>query len=334
MAQVRKDFLLDRYAVISEKRSARPHDFKSKPISGTPSMPVSGAHPATPAQGAPVMPAAPIVGNYDPKCFFCLGNESLTPPTIDQYPAKGPWEIRVFLNKFAALKPPLGQHEVLVDVKEHGKDLKDLAPEQIVQVFKMYEKRRVALEKKYKHVAIFKNVGKEGGASLSHSHTQLLASQFLPPIIAQETEASKKHYLKWHRCAWCDEIKKAGKRVALETKHTILIAANAPRFNNEAWVLPKRHVGNFSDLKPEEALDFCSVLKTALGKVATLKDPATYNYAVHHAQRGAKFFHFHVEIMPRVAIHAGYELGEGAFIVSVSPEDAAKFYHSKEPKVA
>jgi len=332
MAQVRKDFLLERYAVISEKRSARPHDFKSKPISGTPSIPVSAASVAPPvpaATAAPIIPAAPITGKYDPKCFFCPGNEALTPPTIDQYPAKGLWNIRVFLNKFAALKPPLGQHEVIVDVKDHGKDLRELAPEQIVQVFKMYEKRRVALERKYKHVAIFKNVGKEGGASLSHSHTQLLASQFLPPIINQETEASKKHYQKWHRCAWCDEMKKAGRRIALETKYTILIAANAPRFNDEVWVLPKRHVGNFSELKPEEALDFCRVLKGALEKVATLKDPATYNYAVHHAQKGAKFFHFHVEVMPRVAIHAGYELGEGAYIVSVSPETAAKFYRSK-----
>ena len=301
MTQIRKDFLIERYSIISEARSKRPHHFE--------------------------FTCEEKAGQV---CFFCPGNESLTPPTIDQYPAKGLWEIRVFRNKFPALKPPRGDHEIIVETNKHGQDLGDLTPEGILGAFKMYEKRRKALERKYKYVAIFKNVGKQGGASLPHSHTQVLASNFLPPLSDIEAKAAKHYYDKWHRCPWCDYIEKTVKgRIAFETRKTIAITANAPRFSYETWVMPKRHVGNFSDLTQEEALDFCMMLKKVLAKLEKGLGCVPYNYVLHHAKSGEKFVHFHVEIMPRVATHAGYELGEGAYIVDVSPENAAKFYKSK-----
>jgi UDPglucose--hexose-1-phosphate uridylyltransferase len=303
MGQIRKDFLIERYSIISETRSKRPKHFECAFEEKTGQV-----------------------------CFFCPGNESMTPPTITQSPARGPWKIRVFRNKFPALQSPRGDHEVVVDTEKHGVSLEDMKPEEIVDVFKMYEKRRTTLEKRYRYVSIFKNYGKGSGASLAHAHTQILASNMVPPIPAAEAAAAKKHYDKWHRCAWCDKIAKADKkRIAFETKRTIAVTPNAPRFGYEVWIMPKRHVGNFSDLKPDEMLDFCTMLKKTLVKLTKELGCSPYNFVLHHARKGEKFVHFHVEIMPRTATHAGYELGEGTYIVDVSPETAAKFFRFKGP---
>lgn len=299
MGQIRKDFLLERFSIISEARKDRPKHFECK------------INEEKAGQ----------------TCFFCPGNEKLTPPEIDRFPKRGPWEIRVFRNKFPALKPPAGDHEIIVETNKHGQGLESLEPEHLVDVFNMYEKRRKALERKYRYVSIFKNYAKDAGASLPHSHTQVLASNIIPPIPAQEAEAAKKHYDKWYRCAWCDYIEKTHKnRVAFETKKTVAITANAPRYGYEVWVMPKRHVGNFSDLSRDEALDFCTILRKVLAKLTKELGCIPYNFILHHSK--GKFFHFHVEILPRTGKHAGYELGEGAYIIEISPEEAAKFFRS------
>jgi UDPglucose--hexose-1-phosphate uridylyltransferase len=301
MNQIRKDFLIERYSIISEVRGKRPHDFCEK--------------------------TGKKKGEI---CFFCPGSEKLTPRTIDRFPANGPWRIRVFRNKFPALRPPNGEHEIIVETNKHGKGMEGLEPEEIVQVFLMYEKRRKALERRYRYASIFKNEGRDAGASLAHSHTQILAGSLLPTIVAQESEAAKSYYQKWHRCPWCEYIKNIeNKRIAAENKNSIAITANAPRFPYEVWITPKRHVGNFSDLKQAEALDFCFTLKKMLTKIHKELCGPSYNFAVHCAPKGqSKWYHFHVEIMPRVSVHAGYELGGGVYITSASPETAARFYRS------
>lgn len=298
MENIRRDFLIERYSIISPIRGERPQQFpKPREKKGQ-------------------------------VCFFCPGNEKLTPPTLDRFPRGGPWQIRVFRNKFPALKPPKGDHEIVVDTSQHGKELEDLEPERILQALRMYEKRRKFLETKHKYVSVFKNKGKEAGASLLHSHAQLIAGPLVPSVVARENEASRAHYKRWHRCAWCDYIDGIGRdKKAAETQDTIAVTANAPRFPYEVWLMPKAHARNFSDLGPSEALDFCAMLKEILLKLRGEMGHVPYNLAFHHSQKGnGKWYHFHVEVLPRVSTHAGYELGEGAYISAVSPEAAARFY--------
>ncbi len=301
MGRIRKDFLLERYSIISEVRGARPQQYHYK--------------------------TARVKSGQ--VCFFCPGNEHMTPPTIDRFPKTGPWEIRVFRNKFPALRPPQGDHEIVVETNIHRKGMQDLPADKLVQVFQMLEKRRLALGKKYKHVSIFKNYGREAGASLPHSHIQIIASNIIPTIVAQEQEAARRYFRKWHRCAWCDELKKLDrKRIAAETHHSIAVAANAPRFPYELWLMPRRHCGNFSNLDSEEALDLCRTLKRMLQKLGELGKPP-YNLVFHYSKKTRDdSYHFHLELMPRLSTHAGYELGDGVYIVNVSPETAARFYRS------
>jgi UDPglucose--hexose-1-phosphate uridylyltransferase len=167
MSQIRKDFLLDRFSIISEIRGKRPVHFE------------------------------PNTKEKKTICFFCPGNEKLTPPTIDIFPQdsktdKGAdWMIRVFRNKFPALKTPTGGHEIVVETPKHGQGIEELEARGLLDVFLMYEKRRISLEKKYGYAFVFKNSGRDAGASLPHSHTQILASDELPPIIAHEANASQ-----------------------------------------------------------------------------------------------------------------------------------------------
>jgi UDPglucose--hexose-1-phosphate uridylyltransferase len=296
MARIRRDFLLNRFSIISEVRGKRPHHFE------------------------------PSSQEKKTICFFCPGNEKLTPPTIDKSPSKGGWKIRVFRNKFPALKPRMGDHEIVVETPKHGQGIEDLGPEALVEVFLMYEKRRTALEKKYKYAFIFKNSGRDAGASLPHSHTQILASNETPPIILEEAVASRAIYRSKGSCAWCDYMKKISKRqVISQNKSAIAICPEAPRFNFESWVLPKGHAKDFSSLSSSAQMDFCEVLINTLNAIKRVMGEVPYNLVLHHAPKGyTKSYHFHIEILPRAATHAGYELGGGAYIISISPETAAR----------
>jgi len=128
-------------------------------------------------------------------------------------------------------------------------------------------------------------------------------------------------------CPWCDYITNSKKCTAGETENAIAITANAPRFSYEVWLMPKTHVSTFSELSEKEALDFCTLLKKILLKLSKELEPS-YNYVIHHSPKKNKKFHFHLEILPRMANHAGYELGNGAYIIDITPETAAKFYRS------
>jgi len=107
MGQIRKDFLLERYSIISKVRGARPQQYHHK--------------------------AGEKGGSL---CFFCPGNEHTTPPTIDCVPKSGKWEIRVFRNKFPALKPPQGDHEIVVETNLHKGTIQDLPPETATRFYR------------------------------------------------------------------------------------------------------------------------------------------------------------------------------------------------------
>jgi UDPglucose--hexose-1-phosphate uridylyltransferase len=58
---------------------------------------------------------------------------------------------------------------------------------------------------------------------------------------------------------------------------------------------------------------------------STLIDPA-FNYLIHTSPFGGgpyPFYHWHLEILPRLTKTAGFEWGAGDYINTVSPEDAA-----------
>lgn len=309
MGELRKHYVLDEWVLINEKRNLRPQRIASEQT------------------------VAPKI------CFFCKGNEKLTPKELGRVEEKGSWKIRWFPNKFPVYTPlasfkqkrkgPLlfakgtGYHEVIVETDKHDKQLWDLSTTHIKQLLKVYQLRIKALSKKknVKYVCIFKNHGKKGGASIDHSHTQIVTVPFIPPRLTMETDAIKKS----KSCQYCKILayEKKSKRFVADNKSCIAFTPFASRFNYEVWLFAKNHNRSFIQLTSEELHDLAELLQKVLKKLKTLN--LSYNFFVHYSPSASKM-HFHIEITPRKDTWAGFEFASNIIVNSVSPESAAKFY--------
>jgi UDPglucose--hexose-1-phosphate uridylyltransferase len=312
--ELRKDYLLDRWVVISEARKKRPHEFKKE------------------------------VKEDVSVCYFCPGNENLTPPEISRVEENGKWKIRVFPNKFSAVakegNPEIktdnkyytyasayGSHEVIVETPEHNKSLAHLSEQDISRVLKVYSERVSALSKEpfVKYVSVFKNHGREAGASIIHSHSQVVSLNMIPPLVFQEMHAVRKY----SSCPFCEiiENEKRSYRRCFENDEFVAFTPYASRFNYEIWILPKKHILSFTDFDEKKYFDLASILKKILLRLDSIDSP--YNLLIHYSPEGGDL-HFHIEIAPRLATWAGFEFEDEITINSVSPEDAAKFYRGEE----
>ncbi len=312
MIQLRKDYILNRWSYIAAERGKRPKQFEE--------------NKAENKKGS--------------VCYFCPGNENLTPSEIGRIGDKNKWEIRWFPNKFPAVEENLkkeiitsdeyyiggeafGFHEIIAETPDHKKQLADLSAEKIEKILKVYSLRMADLSAKdgIKYVQIFKNSGAEGGASLVHSHSQIVATNIIPSLVQEKVDAVKKH----KNCPYCDIIKKEEKseRFVYANNNFVCFTPYAPRFNYEAWIFPKKHYKNITEIKESEFKNLAKAFQTILSKLGGINAP--YNFYLHYAPVGEDL-HFHFVIAPRMNIWAGFELATDAFVVKTSPEDAAEFY--------
>lgn len=314
LGELRKDYILDRYVIIATDRAKRPHEFKQKD---------------EPRKGG--------------TCFFCPGNEELTPEEKGRIPNEyGKWKMRWFDNKFAAVKMEgkheistdneyftfsdnYGEHEIIVETNEHKKQLWDLEEDEIKMLLEVYQQRIVALGEKenIKYVQVFKNHGIKGGTSLVHSHSQIISLNHVPAAIREEVEAAKK----LGKCPYCEilNIEKESLRRCYENDDFVAFTPYASRFNFEIWVFPKKHIRTI--LESNELFNLALILKDILRKLRELN--ASFNMFLHNSPN-EEDLHFHIEITPRISTWAGFEMSAGEYINIVSPEDAARFYRGEE----
>ena len=263
--------------------------------------------------------------------LLCPGNEHTTPPEISRVTEDGKWIIRNFPNKFNAVgldyPKAYGSHEVIVETPKHGERLPQLSDAHFVKVLGMYAQRIKKLQrvKGIRYVLIFKNEGLTAGASLYHSHTQLVSLDIVPPLVQEELRANKRDLKLNGKCGFCDMVEKEGARVVYEDERVFAFCPYASRFSFETWIMPKRHVGSLVDLDEAETLSLAKALKRVLGRMDALLNNPPYNYLFHIAPKGAKGkgFHFHIEICPRLNVWAGFELGSEIIINPLPPEQAA-----------
>ncbi len=305
-SEIRKDYLLDKYVIITPGRAKRPRDIKEQTI---------------------------ISRLAD--CPFCP--EKINPKNIlDQIdapeglPAQA-GQILSVKNIFPAVsldnKKAYGAQEVVIETPDHKKELHDLSEKQIEQLLRLYAKRTTALSKikNIEYVLCFKNQGSKAGASIVHAHSQIFASSLLPPEIKEELELARQYQIKHQVCAYCDIIKKEIKspRVVYEDKFIAAFAPYASQYHYETWIFTKRHLDNITKLNDNEFKSFAKALKKILLKLSRLN--LSYNYFLHQVVSDNSQ-HFYLKIQPRDSVWAGVELGSGIVINSVSPEQAAKFF--------
>lgn len=336
MPELRKEPVSGRWVIIATERALRPSDFITAPHS--------------------------IKGNF---CPFCAGNEDKTPPEIMAYRERGSspnsrgWRVRVVPNKFPALKIEgelskrgdgiydlmngIGAHEVIIECPQHVISLTDLEPRYIQEVIWTYRDRLVDLKKDKRMIygMLFKNVGAAAGASLEHTHTQLIVTPIVPLVVATEMEGSLAFYKYRGRCLFCDMMRQeisTASRIVLDGTYFCTFAPYASRFPFELWILPKNHSSHFENIQKFEVEELAETLWTALAKLEGSLEQPPYNFIIHTSpfdHPELDYYHWHIEIIPRLTRVAGFEWGTGFYINPVPPENAAEYLRQLKPtKVA
>jgi len=326
MPELRKDPIIDRWVIISTERGKRPVFF----IEEQPSF----------KEGV---------------CPLCPGNEYMTPHEVfairQNSPPDSPgWSLRVVPNKFPALRIEgnldkegiglydkmngIGAHEVIIETPVHGETIWDMDTASIQNIFIAYKERSLDLskDKRFRYIMVFKNHGSIAGASLDHSHSQLIALPIVPRRVSEEINGSLSYYRYKDRCVFCDmialEIEDAV-RVVYEIELFIALSPFAARFPFEIWILPKRHESSFVMHSQGESYFFLSdCISVVLKKYLKLLNAPPYNYMFHTAAIGDKelsHYHWHIEIIPRLTKMAGFEWGTGFYINPTPPEEATTY---------
>ncbi|MFH1368832.1 MAG: galactose-1-phosphate uridylyltransferase [Elusimicrobiota bacterium] len=331
MSELRRDPIIGRWVIVSTERGKRPSDF--------PKMPENNAGKA---------------------CPFCIGNENLTPSEILAYgePGRnknGPgWWLRVVPNKFPALNIEgtlnrqgegmydkmngLGAHEVIIETPDHTKSFADLTDKQVEDIIWVYRDRIMDLKRdiRLEYALIFKNHGAAAGATLSHSHSQLIATPIVPKRVREEINGAKNYFEYKERCVFCDIIKQElslSTRIVAENSDFVAICPFAPRFPFEVWLLPKVHDSDFEDMQKHASVNLALLLKNVLNKMKNVLDNPPYNFIIHNAplrEDRLPHYHWHIEIIPKLTSVAGFEWGTGFYVNPTPPEEAAKFLRESD----
>jgi UDPglucose--hexose-1-phosphate uridylyltransferase len=324
--ELRKDPITGRWVIISTERQKRPSDFRIERVT--------------------------TLGADD--CPFCPGREDLTPREVLAYRQNGSvanapgWELRVVPNKFPALKVEgglereaegmfdrmngIGAHEVIIETPDHGKTLASMSEAEIERVLWAYRERILDLKKdiRFRYILIFKNHGAAAGATLEHSHSQLIALPIVPDFVREEIDGARQHFTAKERCVFCDIIRQeiaAGRRVILENADLVALAPYAPRFPFETWLLPRRHGARFEDAPRQEYEGLARLLKSVLMRMNRALESPAYNLIIHSSpfsEATTEYYHWHVELIPKLTKVAGFEWGTGFYINPTSPEEAAR----------
>ncbi len=328
MNDLRKDPVSGRWVIIAADRARRPRDFhRTLPQTVT-----------------------------EATCPLCPGNEAMTPPEIWRWSEPdGSWSIRVIPNKFPALRiegdlirlgeglfdhmSGIGAHEIIVDSPHHKACPEEHNYEQMFRILTAYKVRLADLEKdtRLRYGLVFKNVGAEAGASLSHPHSQLIAMPIIPKHVKEELTNCMAYYDLKERCLFCDIINQElqnAKRVIAETEFHVAWMPYASRFPFETWILPKKH--NAAYTKEDEAgmRDLAALFQQVIAGLCRVLEMPPYNYVLHtrpfrlsarHNDTTLDYdYHWHIEIIPRLTKIAGFEWGSGFYINPTPPEEAAR----------
>jgi UDPglucose--hexose-1-phosphate uridylyltransferase len=326
MPELRKDPIIGRWIIISSERSKRPTSFG----------PVSERKAAN-------------------LCPFCPGHEENTPPEIISYrdtkteSNKPGWNLRVIPNKYPALMVEgtvenesyglyerlngIGAHEVIIETPIHARDIADMTEKEVNDILWVYRERMADLQNdiRLKYILIFKNHGRDAGASLEHSHSQLIATPIIPKRVAEELNGSKNYYDLNMQCIYCDIINQEldnKERVVNEIDDFLVIEPFASRSPFETWILPKSHQSCYLDMSEDEYLSLAKCLRDTLIRIKiALNDPA-FNFVIHTrpvSPDAKEYYHWHIEIIPKLTNVAGFEWGSGFYINPTTPEEATVY---------
>ena len=348
---------------MEDKNNKELREIRINPIVPTESVLVSTARGLRPRKDE--KPFETSTESRLEKCPFCKGNEDKTPPTISSWPNESEWSIRIVENLFPVLSDRqisknlsfglqhvidgYGRHEVVIDHDNHSIHVDHMSQQHLHVLFKIYRDRMQVLydsDSRIKYVLVFKNFGPAAGASIAHTHSQIVAM----PVVT-ELQHSHAHFEKYNQNIFSHLVDEAltfeatiydresgevrrkidvGQYVIEKTKRFIAIKPFASRFEWEVHIYPLFSQADYLQCSDEDLEDFAGLLKRTMLRLNKAIGGAQYNYFLHSIPHGDEFkkhydsYQWHLEICPRTSIPTGFELGSGLFVSTVSPEEAAK----------
>ena len=334
MPELRKDIITEGWVIIATDRAKRPQEFSSHPSDPEPHV-----------------------------CPFCPGNENQTPPELWAARASGGanqkgWKVRVIPNKFPALRIEgemnreaegiydrmngIGAHEVIIDTPDHTQALEEQTVQDIALGLTACKERMLDLQRdvRFRYILVFKNVGREAGASIRHSHYQLIATPVTPSRVKAKLAGARDYYQRKERSVFHDILRQEQSersRVVFENAGFLVFCPFASRFPFELCLLPKRQAADYYSIEPEEVSHLAEALKVTLGRLHQGLNSPQYNLVLQTAPSRAghrrsgywdtidQDFRWHIEILPRLTQTAGFEWGTGFYINPTRPEEGAAY---------
>jgi UDPglucose--hexose-1-phosphate uridylyltransferase len=321
MSTLRQDPTTRQWSILAPTRSERPHE--------------------------PVVIPRPELPERDPSCPFCPGNEDQTPPEVLREPAEGDWQARVVPNLYGALSgdgsvdrtgsplfremPGVGSHEVVIESRRHDERMDEMHQQDVARVVEVWRARYrdLIVQPHIRAVVVFKNFGPLAGTSLTHPHSQIVATPVFLPRLLRRVDVATRYYDENGVCVYDDVIaaeRAAQVRVVEEYGGFIAFEPFAAGSPYETWVAPTFHQGSFGDLADEEVDDLAGVLIRTLTAIRRACGDPDFNLVMYSAPTNGHtdaVFHWHIKILPKLATPAGFELGSAMSINTVLPEDAA-----------
>ncbi|MFZ0253944.1 MAG: galactose-1-phosphate uridylyltransferase [Nitrososphaeraceae archaeon] len=330
MAELRKDYILEKFVVLP------PETYKVK--------------------------------NDTKQCPYCPGNESMTPPSVLSLVVKEGmlqrlsdneeniienWDVRVFPNSNPVVtsvnennyrdkplysEPAYGYHYIVVATPQHDESLPRLSIEKWSNVLLVLQNylSHLYTKKSVTYVSIFVNNGVLSGSDIDHAHFHLMTFSTIPPIIESEAEASNRYLNENGNCPACNIIstETGGPRQILDTENYIAISPWASTYPYEFWIYPKRHTTSFSKISQKEFTDLALILRSTLGGMDKVLEKPSFNLIFHLSpeKKNSRQIHWHIEVYPQLHNWSGLERGFGVYVNHVSPERSAQVLGSAARK--
>jgi UDPglucose--hexose-1-phosphate uridylyltransferase len=213
--------------------------------------------------------------------------------------------VRVVPNLFPALE----RQEVVVHTPRHARSLAELEEHEVESVASvLHERRQAAQGEGFAYVQVVLNEGRVAGSSLPHSHSQLFWLREPPPAVRDELP-----HLQEGRCGVCEVLRNESLEVAMRG-NVVALAAPAGRAPYELVIAPRAHAPEPSE---DDLVDAALLLRHSIRRLREVEGPVPLNAWLHTGG------HWHLELLPRLTVFAGLELGAEIYVNSLPPEEAA-----------
>ncbi|TRW28675.1 DUF4921 family protein [Criibacterium bergeronii] len=281
---------------------------------------------------------------YSYECPFCKGNEHMTPQASFVDGDLVDWKVRAVPNLYPIIKNELeiknlnkycyvstGMHDVIVESPIHNKNYFNIDKEQFELIYELIHKRFKEHIKNpdVSYVSLFKNYKMLAGASMQHSHSQIISLDACPVKLTQEIEQAIKEYKEDGKCIVCKMIEyelSQNTRVIYQNEDFVVLEPYAPGYKFETWIMPKKHQPYFE--KEENIKSLSEVIYTTFKMLYKAIGDFPFNMYLNYLVKGYSgyeaAYHYYFKIVPKLSGGAGFEMASGIRVNSIIPEDAAQ----------